>query len=698
MTRRIRNLRRAAVAPQWELDAAITVVLFAGLGGACEGLEDAGCPVHVANNHDDVALAAHAENHPHTRHVRGDIFDVDPARATGGRRVKILWASPDCRDHSVAKGGAPRSARVRSLPWQVCRWIGATRPRIVMMENVREIRGWGPLVAKRDRATGRVVKADGTIAAPGERMPLRDQQLVRDKARAGRSYRRFVAHIRQLGYELEAIDACCADYGIPTSRRRWFAVARCDGAPIAWPVRTHAPADQAARLGLLPWVGAHTIIDWSVPMPSIFDRKKPLAAATERRIAVGLQRYVLDNPRPFIVPITHSGTPRVHDLDEPLRTLTTAHRGELAVVAPAFVLEQRGNSIGQDLEQPLGAQTQVVHHAVTAAIAVRTDMHQSNASCAFDLADPLRTITTGGGHAVAAAALAPAIMANNQNNVGVPVDDPLPTLTTGNRNFVTGAVLAPAFAGCGGRAAQVPPSRPVEPIGTLTTKADRIVCAATLVQTGYGERRGQAPRALDLEEPLGTQVAGGAKHAVVGAWMAQHNLDAVGHAAVEPLSTLTTRGTQQQVAAASLVKLRGTSTAQAVEEPVPTLSAGGNHIGCVAAFLTKYYGQGGVAQAADDPLHALSTRPRFGVITTTIAGEPYVVTDIMMRMLEPHEAAAAHELRLPREITLNGVRRPLTKTDAMRLVGNSVPKRMAMLIARANRVHALDVAPAVAAE
>ncbi len=281
-------------------------------------------------------------------------------------------------------------------------------------------------------------------------------------------------------------------------------------------------------------------------------------------------------------------------------------------------------------------------------------------------------------------------MVNTSGHPGAPIEEPVPTITTAVPGYLTAAHLTTFNENSIG-------SDPEEPIGTLMAGAARFgVVGATLVQTGYGERQGQAPRALDLEEPLGTQVAGGAKHAVVGAWMAQHNLDAIGHAAEEPLSTLTTRGTQQQVAAAALVKLRGTSTAQDVEEPVPALSAGGNHIGCVSAFLTKYYGQGGVAQTADDPLHTLSTRARFGVVTTSIAGEPYVVTDITMRMLEPHEAAAAHELRLPREITIGGVRRRLTKTDAMRLVGNSVPKRMAMLIAQANHVHALDVGTAAA--
>lgn len=180
-----RRQRRASALAQWPLDGAITVVLFAGLGGACDGLEEAGCPVAVANNHDDVALAAHAARHPHTRHIRGDIFDVDPLMATRGRPVKILWASPDCRDHSVAKGGAPRSPRVRSLAWQVCRWAGMTAPEVIFLENVREIRGWGPLIAKRCRITGRVIKLNGTVAAKGEHVPVREQQLVRDKRRLG---------------------------------------------------------------------------------------------------------------------------------------------------------------------------------------------------------------------------------------------------------------------------------------------------------------------------------------------------------------------------------------------------------------------------------------------------------------------------------------------------------------------------------
>lgn len=543
------HTRRTAPAASWPLDAAITVVLFAGLGGACDGLEEAGCPVAVANNHDDIALAAHAARHPHTRHIRGDIFDVDPIAATNGRPVKILWASPDCRDHSVAKGGAPRSPRVRSLAWQVCRWAGKTSPEVIFLENVREIRGWGPLVAKRDRATGRVLRIDGSVAAPGERVPVRDQQLVRDKRHLGRVFAAWVRHLRGLGYDYQDRDLCCADFGVPTSRRRFFAVARRDGRPIAWPARTHAPRKQAKALGLAPWVAAATILDWSLPIPSIFDRVRPLADATMRRIAEGMRRFVLGSPEPFLVPLTHTGAPRIYPEAEPLRTITTAHRGEMAVVAPILT-------------------------------------------------------------------------------------------------------------GCGGRAGQVPPASARDPLGTTTAKADRIVACARVE--------------------------------AVAAWMVQHNMGATGHEAGEPVSTLTTTVTQQQVGAAFLAKLRGTSTAVTAEDPTPTLTAGGTHIAAVTAFFTKYYGTGGTAQDCGLPIDTLTTLARFGVVTVTIGGEPYAITDIGMRMLSPEEAAAAHELTLPASIVIDGARRPLTKSQAMRLIGNSVPKRMARLLAEANVRHALQ--------
>ena len=652
MSKRAKTRAPAPLSPgqQWILDDSVTVVLFAGLGGACEGLEEAGCPVNVANNHDAVALAAHRAVHPHTHHIKGDIFDVDPLVATRGKPVKILFASPDCRDHSVAKGGAPRSPRVRSLPWQVCRWAGKTRPTVIFVENVREIRGWGPLVAKRDTKSGRVVKMDGSVAAKGERVPVREQQLVRDKTRSGRSFRRWGAHLRGLGYAYEDRDLNCADFGVPTARRRFFAVARSDGRPIRWPERTHAPRNVAADMGLLPWVAAATIIDWTLPLPSIFERKKDLAEATHRRIAAGMKRYVLDSAAPFLMPLTHHGAGRVYSPSEPLPTVTSAHRGELAVVAPTIV--------------PL--------------------CHSGDGDRVHDGAEPLPTMTTakGGEFAVAGAFLTKFHGERRPGEArGSDPDEPLPVQTTENRFGVVGYIAEHRTGSVGQEIDQ--------PLGVQTQKGHHAIVGATLIQTGYGEAPGQAPRALDIEAPIGTLVAGGAKHALVGARMAQHNLGATGHAMTEPLSTLTAAGSQQQLGAAFLAKLRDTSTAASADEPVPTLSAGGNHVAAVAAFMTKYYGTGGQDQPVTEPLHTLSTKARFGVVTVTVHGQPYAVSDIGMRMLEPHEAAAAHELTLPKSITVGGKSRPLTKTEAMRLVGNSVPKRMARLLAQANAANTL---------
>lgn len=517
-----RGTPRRSVSPllQWELDTALTVVLFAGLGGACQGLEEAGCPVSVANNHDPVALAAHAAIHPHTRHIRGSIWDVDPLEATGGRPVKVLWASPDCTGFSVAAGGAPRSPRVRSLPWQVCRWVGETRPRIVFMENVSEIRNsWTSLVAKRCPQSGRVMKLDGTVVLPGEQVPVRDQCLVPNRKMPGRRFKAFVKHMQALGAVYEDRDLVAADFGVPTTRKRFFGVMRFDQQPINWPSRTHAAISDTTS-GLKPWVSFASVVDWSLPMPSIFDRKKPLAPATLRRIAIGLRRFVLETPEPFVLHLTHGGARRIHPVSGPLPTQTCAHRGEMSLCEPKLAR----------------------------------------------------------------------------------IDD-------------------------------------------LVARGD--VC---------------------VEPDL------------MAAWQVQHNLGMVGHDMRRPLSTLTTAGTQQQIAAVYFVKLRGTSTAQSASAPAPTITAGGNHIFAVAAFLSQHVDLG-VKDGVDNDEASLPV--------VMIEGEPHAIVDIGMRMLHPSEAARAHELTLPKEVSIGGAKRPLTKTEASRLIGNSVPKRMARLLAEANQAHTL---------
>lgn len=730
----------------WPLNGEINVVLFAGMGGACQGIEEAGFPVHVAVNHDKVAIAAHKALNPHTRHIQADIYEVCPLDATGRRRVNILWASPDCRDHSVAKGGAPRSPRVRSMPWQVCRWVGVLRlhglgPRVVYLENVREIRGWGPLVAKRDKATGRVLKLDGTVAAKGERVPVREQQLVRDPARVGRTYRAWVRHLQGLGVDYQDRDLCCGDFGVPTTRKRLFGVGTLDGTPPAWLVQTHAhrlSADVlAGRYLPHPSAGLH-VVDWSLPIPSIFGRKKELVRATKRRIAVGFDRFVMRSERPFLVHLTHHGARPGIDTAEAPPTFTGAHRGEMAVVAPGLVptthrsspdrvhdgreatptltagvkggefavmgaqVVFRGDSPGADMDAGLPTVTANSFHkrpggsvplGVMAAHVTRYhgERRPGEEGRGVDLVEGLPTSTTENRFGVVAATLAPAIMCNNTNNVGAGGEDALPAVTTGNRNYVVAGTM-------------------VEHRGnSIGQPADAALGAQT-----------QAPH-----------------HAVVGAWMVKQSTDVVGLPMEDAASSLVTKVGPQALGAAYMVHQRGTGVPSNAEDAARTLATGGDrggdHVGVTAAFLTEYYGTGGQHNDVGEALNTASTRDRFaltgaelvarGVLTEAqyararevaeflrefgvwdggeivIVG-PWIVVDIGMRMLRPHEAAAAHELTLPDLIEVDGVRRPLTKTEAMRLVGNSVPKRMAKLLVLANARHALAprMASAEAAE
>jgi DNA (cytosine-5)-methyltransferase 1 len=278
----------------------LVVDLFAGAGGASIGIEEAlGRPVDIAINHKKVALDVHQRNHPETRHIHSDIWEVDPRAACGSRRVGLLWASPDCRHFSRAKGGKPRSARVRSLAWVVVRWAREVQPAIIIVENVEEFGTWGPL----------------------------DEHGRPRADKVGRTFRAWCGQLSDLGYTLDFRTIVAADYGAPTIRKRLFIVAT-RGAPIVWPEPTHGP-------GLTPYRTAAECIDWSDPCVSIFGRPKPLADATLRRIAAGLGRYAID-AQPFILPVTH-GADRSHPVCEPFRTVTAAHRGEFALCRPFIV-------------------------------------------------------------------------------------------------------------------------------------------------------------------------------------------------------------------------------------------------------------------------------------------------------------------------------------------------------------------------
>lgn len=423
----------------------INVDLFAGGGGASTGLEmGLKRPVHVAINHDADAISMHQANHPGAKHYLSDVYEVDPLKATEGRPVGWLHASPDCTHHSQARGGQPRKRAIRSLSWVVHKWAGLARPRRISLENVEQILQWSPLIAKRCKETGRVIKIDGTIAAPGERVPVQEQFLVPDRARRGHNWRHFVEGLRRLGYQVQWRTIAACNHGAPTTRERLYLMARCDGQPIVWPKATH---HKRPGRGQKRWRAAAECIDWSIPTRSIFDRPRPLAENTLRRIAKGIQKFVIEAGEPFIVPIANYGgtSDIVQSINEPLRTITAWPRGGAFAVATAYMAQMNGGyneSPGRDLREPLttitgrGTQQQLV----TAHLATL------RRNCiGADIRDPLATITAGGEHhALVECQLAPEAEAGalrvaafliSYYGKGGPRDlrEPMDTLTTRDR-------------------------------------------------------------------------------------------------------------------------------------------------------------------------------------------------------------------------------------------------------------------------
>lgn len=485
---------------------------FAGGGGASCGIEWAlGRSPDVAINHDAEAIALHAANHPGSKHYQEDVWKVDPHEATQGRPVGLMWLSPDCKHFSKAKGGKPVSKRVRGLAWVAVRWAQAVRPRVIVLENVEEFQTWGP------------------VLDDGRPCPKRK----------GRTFRAFKRKLERLGYVVDHRELRACDYGAPTIRRRLFLIARCDGQRIVWPTPTHG------KHRPLPWRTAAECIDWSIPCPSIFERRKPLAENTLRRIAAGLRRYVIESPRPFIV-------------------------------------------------------------------------------------------------------------------------------------------------GVGGRMGQSPPRSVDQPYQTITAKADAAVVVPTLIQTGYGERAGQAPRVPGIEKPLGTVVAGGQKHALVAAFLAKHQSERHSREVqaadlFDPAPTVKARDSSALVTS-HLVNLRGTNpsqlTGRSMEEPLPTISGGGIHAAEVRAFMVAYYGNERDGGSLFDPVRTVTSKDRLGLVT--VEGQDYAIADIGMRMLAPRELYRAQGFPDSYRIEIDYNGKPLTKTAQVRMVGNSVCPPLAAAIVREN--------------
>ncbi|WP_426247961.1 DNA cytosine methyltransferase [Pseudomonas sp. TWR3-1-1] len=426
-------------------DDEIVVDFFCGGGGAGTGLEmGLGRAVTVAKNHSPAAISMHTINHPHAKHFTTDVFEGDPDTECGGRAVGWFHMSPDCTHHSQAAGGQPRKREIRNLSWIGLKWAGMKRPRVISLENVKQILQWGPLVAKRCKSTGRVIKLGGGIAELGEVVPVNEQFLVPDPKRRGQTWAVFVAELQRLGYAVEwrVIKAC--DFGAPTSRERLFMIARCDGQPIVWPEPTHA---KNPAKGQQKWRTAAECIDWTIPSKSIFGRKKDLAPATLRRVAKGMRKFVLDSANPFIVPIANWSGESVQSAAEPLRTVTSYPKGgAFSVVSPVMVAAahgegkpggvQRWGAGSRSTGEPLATVTASGGHSIAAAHLVKFRFADEGKA----LGEPLPTITSGGNYkrpAGAAHAMGISTVFMAQMNGGFnttaakSMDDPAPTITAG---------------------------------------------------------------------------------------------------------------------------------------------------------------------------------------------------------------------------------------------------------------------------
>ncbi len=393
---------------------------FAGAGGASVGMELAmGRPVSIAVNHDEAAVMLHRQNHPWTRHYREDVFAVDPVKECRGHRVRVAWFSPDCKHFSRAKGAALVDRKIRGLAWVVLRWAGTVRPDVILLENVPEFVTWGPV------RRGKPVKS-----------------------KAGQTYRKWRGQLEALGYKIETRELCAADYGVPTIRTRFYLIARCDGQPIRWPEKSHAKrnSEEVRRGEAEPWRSAAECIDWSLPCYSIFESKeeirekygakvlRPLAEKTLRRIALGLDKFVIRSAEPFIVPNNTGNAP--HGTDEPLPTVTTGNRNLL--VAPALIQyhDEQGNGVrGQSVTEPLMTVDASNRYGLMAGYLTE---YFGNAADGLSLRDPLHTVTMRDREGLTLAYIHQYFTGRD----GTDAREPLPTVTAWDHNAIETAHLA----------------------------------------------------------------------------------------------------------------------------------------------------------------------------------------------------------------------------------------------------------------
>lgn len=475
--------RRAGFLLKKMIHGELIVDNFAGGGGASTGIEMAtGYSVDIAINHDPEAIKMHKANHPNTKHYCENVWAVDPVKACNGHPVALAWFSPDCKHFSKAKGGKPKDKFIRGLAWVACRWAGLVRPRVIMLENVEEFKTWGPLGRRHH--------------------PI--------KAKQGETFQKFVQQLTDLGYEVQFRELIAADYGAPTMRKRFFMIARCDGKPIVWPEPTHAPADsEEVKAGLKkPYVGAYTQIDFSRPCPSIFDTSeeikekygiravRPLAQKTMDRIARGFIKFVLNNPKPFIIQCNHGGERRPNDIREPMPTITGKHG--YGIVEPYMVqIGQTGftKDRSKDVREPLTTIVSKNEHCLISPTLIQYHSETSKDGVRGQtIEDLIMTVDSSNRYGLVTSFLHK-YYDGGYKGAGETVENPLPTVTAWDHNSVVTANLIQMNNHCDGKDIR-------QPLPTITAGDGHFGEVRAFLIKYYGQGTGQ-----DIKDPLDTVTA-----------------------------------------------------------------------------------------------------------------------------------------------------------------------------------------------
>jgi len=623
------------------INGELVVDNFAGGGGASTGIELAtGMSVDIAINHDPEAIKMHKANHPSTEHYCESVWDVDPVKACKGHKVALAWFSPDCKHFSKAKGGKPKDKTIRGLAWVALRWAALVRPRVIMLENVEEFKTWGPL--------------------------NRSHRPIKKKV--GSTFDKFVRQLKNLGYDVEFKELIAADYGAPTKRKRFFLIARCDGNPIVWPAKTHAPRDsEEVKKGLCEaYKGAYTELDFSLPCPSIFDSSqeikekygirsvRPLAPKTMQRIARGLQKFVIENEEPFIVQVNHSGSDwnYCNSMNDPLPVITSKHG--FGIVEPYMV------QIGQ-----------------TGFAADRSK----------SVEEPLTTIVSKNEHCLVRAEL---VEKYGEDLSGMAIDrirypsyvcpeamDKLPFVDAVSEMEIQQQISAPFL---GTNTTNHPGGKVNEPIHTITTGGQQCLISPSLIQ--YHSYENEGVRGQEINDPIMT-VDSSNRYGLVTSFLHKYydgGYTGAGDKLENPLPTITSVD-HNSVCAATLIQMNNNCYGRDIKEPIPTITAGDGHFGEVRAFLIKYYGQG-TGQEIKEPLDTVTANDRFGLVT--IKGIDYQIVDIGLRMLEPKELYGCQGFPEDYIIDRDYTGKTYPRTEQVKRCGNAVPPPFANALVRAN--------------